>query len=361
MKYDRDFFGLVLDLVPDPVFVKDEQHRWIYGNQAFSKLLELDPKDYLGKTDYDFFSKANSDHYWRVDDEVFLTQKPIEIEEKFKISNSTERTLLTHKMPCYDLQNRKILIGVIKDITEKKRLQSAFHEVTRLASLGEMAAGIAHEINNPLEIIRGTSSLLRRRLQKGIVLTSQDLLQSFSTIEDTIDRIALIIKGLNFFSKRQSMEFKTRIKIADIINDTLSVSRERFKNLGIHCTTKFLDDPELECIPVQISQVLLNLLNNSCDAIRNMEQRWIRLETRAQDAYLCISITDSGTGIPQSISDRMMEPFFTTKAVSEGTGLGLSISKGIIESHSGKIVLNSQYENTQFLIYLPLYRPPQGN
>lgn len=356
--HDSEFLQLILDTIPDPVFVKNIKHQWIYGNRSFSNLLEQEPKNYLGKTDHDLFHADNADHYWRIDDQVFESQKPVEIEEAFQLRQNGERTLLTHKIPCQNAQKEKILVGVIKDITETKMAQLAAQEVARLASLGEMAAGIAHEINNPLEIIKGTASLVRRRLNKGTPVTVEDLHHSLKTIEDTSLRIASIIKGLNLFSRRQGMESKVSKKISEIIEDTLMIAREKFKINGVVFTCNLQDDPAIECHPVQISQVLLNLLNNSCDAIKNLSQRWINLSCQLQVEQVCIKITDSGTGIPVEIANRIMEPFFTTKAVNEGSGLGLSISKGIIESHKGKMLLNSQHEHTQFLVYLPLVDTP---
>lgn len=140
-----------------------------------------------------------------------------------------------------------------------------------------------------------------------------------------------------------------------IIEETLSLCREKFYNHGIQITVNI--ELELtymvECRSVEISQVFLNLLNNSHDAILDLNEKWIKIDVKDSGEYVEVSITDSGSGIPKEIQDKMMQPFFTTKEVGKGTGLGLSISRGIIDSHQGKMYIDPNNKNTCFIIKLP--------
>jgi signal transduction histidine kinase len=123
---------------------------------------------------------------------------------------------------------------------------------------------------------------------------------------------------------------------------------------GVSLNIVDFSDFTFECRASQIEQVLLNLLSNSIDSISDLPEKWIKIEILPQKDSFTLRFTDSGKGIPMQIADRIMEPFFTTKAVGKGTGLGLSISKGLIESHNGQLLYNNKSKNTEFTIQLPI-------
>ncbi len=243
-----------------------------------------------------------------------------------------------------------------QDEADKQRLINI--QASRLASLGEMASGIAHEINNPLAIIQGKSQQINRTLKRMNNQPSELTDLSNSIIENT-QRIARIIKGLRSFARDGETDPFIATDITTIVEDTISLCQTRFINHNI--IFKFPDLIELKkhqiyisCRATQIGQLILNLLNNSFDAIEHLPQKWIELKVEKTDANLIVSIIDSGSGIPDKLKNKIMQPFFTTKEVGKGTGIGLSIAQGIASAHSGNLSIDESSQNTTFILTIPL-------
>lgn len=222
----------------------------------------------------------------------------------------------------------------------------------KMASLGEMAGGIAHEINNPLAIIHGKAMQLRNAASRGDIKGEQVILVA-EKIEQTAMRISKIIKGLRTFSRNADADPFTACSVPSIIDDTLELCRERFRSHDVEVRLESIPAIAIDCRAAQISQVLLNLLNNAFDAVRSLPERWIEISVVLGKNDLSIIVTDSGQGIPPAIAEKIMEPFFTTKEVGKGTGLGLSIAKGIVEDHGGTLTLDAGHPNTRFIVKLP--------
>lgn len=223
---------------------------------------------------------------------------------------------------------------------------------SRLASLGEMSAGIAHEINNPLTVIEGKATALLRQLKNSPDFESSE--KHIRKISDMVLRISKIVAGLRAFSRDGSHENPTEFKVIKFFSDIsdLCHSNLSHKQVKIEFIT---EDPKtvLFAREVQLSQVLVNMINNSSDAIQHLDQKWIRVECLNRLDKIVLAITDSGPGIPPEIQKKMLQPFFTTKEVGKGTGLGLSISIGIIEAHGGSLTYCQNSPNTRFEILLP--------
>lgn len=249
-------------------------------------------------------------------------------------------------------------VGIVVDETERRahgamlereRLRAI--EASKMASLGEMAGGIAHEINNPLAIIVGNASHIRKRED-----TPADVRHKADRIEHTAQRIAKIIRGLRAFARNADQDPLQPVHLAGVIEDTLALCSERFRNHGVQLDVHGKIDAIVNCRPSQISQVLLNVLNNAHDAVQGQTSPWVSLHLETTVSTISIAVTDSGRGIPANIADRIMEPFFTTKEVGKGTGLGLSIAKGLVEDHGGRLLLDRGASNTRFVIELPTAR-----
>lgn len=231
----------------------------------------------------------------------------------------------------------------------------------KMSSLGEMAGGIAHEINNPVGIIQGKAKLLIKYIHNntynsnlGPEASQKALQEELQKIVTQTDRIAKIISGLKSFSRSAEKDPTTSANLNNLISNVQNLCSERFRHHLIKLETSPIPEVHIECREVQIEQVLLNLLNNAYDAVVSLTEKWIRLDLKIIDQTLQITLTDSGTGIPSHIVEKMMQPFFSTKEVGKGTGLGLSISKGIIEQHQGNLRYDSTSTNTRFVIELPL-------
>ncbi len=224
-----------------------------------------------------------------------------------------------------------------------------------LSSLGEMAAGIAHEINNPLTIINSSSHLIRKQLKK----EDPDFERIERVLQDndrTVARITKIISGLRNLSRDSSNEEMQASNLSQVFEDVLSLSVDKFRRKGIEF--EFDQDHDIltmpfKCRQVQLSQVFINLLNNSADALEELEDKWVKVWFESSPSFITVHVEDSGPGIPDEIAKKIFNPFFTTKGVGKGTGIGLSLSKRIVEDHRGTLELLKN-GNTHFVIRLPL-------
>lgn len=229
----------------------------------------------------------------------------------------------------------------------KEQLTKNLH-TARLAAVGELAADVAHEVNNPLTVI----DLHAARLKKELNL-NPGMVNSIDKIQLMIKRIGKIIKGLKSMSRDGNSDPMIAFPAHCILEDVKALVEMKLRANEIDFEI-IVPDPSPIVIgrEVQISQVLVNLVGNAVDAISQMENKWVKLEVKCDPDFIVFSVTDSGNGIPVDIVEKIMNPFFTTKDVNKGTGLGLSISKNIIEEHGGILEYNSHHQHTQFIFTL---------
>ncbi len=246
-----------------------------------------------------------------------------------------------------------IFIPGLRRAHELEALRASQISMSKLSALGEMAAGVAHEINNPLAIIKNLSSQMNEMLAENDF--NRGLFQEMTQkIEKTSDRIAKIVRGLRTFSRNGSKDEFQNVNIKHIVEETIALCKERFANNRIILT---LDEIPADLIfngrETEISQVILNLLNNAYDAIEVLPEKWVKISVFDQPTTIEIRVTDSGKGIPESERQKVFQPFYTTKEIGKGTGLGLSVSIGIIKAHGGDLSIDGNYPNTCFVIQLP--------
>lgn len=351
-------YQTIFDHLPLGIIELDHAYRFIEANQAFLSMMgytlpelrKLTVTDITHPDDLEVSRNAVSD---------FNSNKInlLKLEKRYIKKNG--ETIWTRLNACLIKEapdSKPRFMATIEDCTEQKSLEAKLIYSSKMSALGEMASGMSHEINNPLAIITGFSSVIRSQLAKSpdninIEKTTDKLLQ----IEETVRRVSKIVKGLKTFAKSSESEPKRPVPISQIIDDTLSLCQERLKANGIEFTIQKPSDEQILCNSNQLTQVLLNLIGNSFDAIHKNNTKWIEIQTTKTGKLLQLSVTDSGTGINAPTKDRMMEPFFTTKEVGKGIGLGLSISKGIIDGHHGKLFYDPHSPNTRFVIELPIY------
>lgn len=250
-----------------------------------------------------------------------------------------------------------LLIGLNYFIHQRlEKLNGHLLYNAKMVALGEMCGGVAHEVNNPLAIIHGHVVRLSKNLDEGII-DPENIRKSLTLIDKTVERIAKIIRGLKKISRESSGDPSEKVTARSIVSDSLSICRQRLINNSIELhfdEQQTALDSILCCQPVQISQVIVNLINNAHDAIKDSESPWIKLEVHKKEKYVEFSISDSGKGIPKEIRNRIFNPFFTTKPVGQGTGLGLSLSYSIIKNHGGELMIDHKAANTKFHFTLPV-------
>jgi C4-dicarboxylate-specific signal transduction histidine kinase len=267
-----------------------------------------------------------------------------------------------------DKQGKPVrMIGSSIDITklvcleeQQKEQQKKYVNSSKLSALGEMAGGISHEINNPLAIIIGLVLQMRSLLSKN-PLSREKLSEILSKVETHAHRIVKIVKGLRNISRDADNDPMEIFLVSQAIQDTMELCQERFKAQSIDLRVEVTIGPDTALFgrSIQISQVLINLLNNAFDAAMDRPEKWVELKVQSTDASLLFYVKDSGPGIAHSIAEKMMQPFFTSKQVGQGMGLGLSIAKSIIDAHGGHLHYDAQSPHTLFVIELPLHRGSQ--
>ncbi len=272
-------------------------------------------------------------------------------------SKSEERRLLLEQTNL-DLNVRSQELAAMNEALEEQ--QKILAHSAKMSALGEMAGGIAHEINSPLGIITIHANQLERLQRRG-TLTPQLLEERAQLIAATAKRIGDIIKGLRAFAREGERDPFLFTSLSSIIQDALVLCESRFKNFNTTLeVTRIPAGLELECRSVQISQVILNILNNSFDAVQELPEKWVKLDISETRDLLTLSFTDSGTGIPIETQSKLFQPFFTTKEVGKGTGLGLSISKGIVNAHHGSLEYDPSSQHTRFIVTLPKRQNKDG-
>ena len=290
------------------------------------------------------------------------------IEYRFRGADGAYRWILSKGRHVLDESGR--VVGMAGWLTDIQELRGAIDELrhrdqiiqqqqvkiiasAKMSSLGEMAGSIAHEVNNPLAIICMSAAQildghgLREPLPAMIT-------ENAERIDKTARRIHEIVKGLRAFSRDGAKDPFLRANLSTVIADTVALCRARFLAGGVELRVREdAEMPVLECRSVQISQVMLNLLCNAFDAVKNQNSAWVELSTQRTLNGARISIMDSGAGIPAAVAERMMTPFFTTKNVGDGTGLGLSIVQGLLADHGAALEYDADSAHTRFTFVIP--------
>lgn len=348
-------------------------------NDSAKNALQYEEKEVIGKMNPGIFHLASevilkaeelSKNYGRPISpgfDVFVTKALIDgidcNEWTYVRKDGTQFPVKLTVTPILDELNNLVgFVGIGEDQTEQKLLAKTvedqkiqFIHTAKMTSLGEMAGGVAHEINTPLTVILNKAKNAKRSILNPETKI-EEVIHDLDKIEATSLKIAKIINGLKRFSRNADRDQKIPTSLLNIIEDTLELCHEkiRFGQIKIEIIGNW--DIVIACKASQISQVFLNLIGNSIDAIESLDAKWIELKIENNDHQVFITLKDSGKGIDFDVAQKLMQPFFTTKEVGKGTGLGLSISKGIVEDHGGTLTYVSQENHTTFLLTFPIYK-----
>jgi C4-dicarboxylate-specific signal transduction histidine kinase len=231
--------------------------------------------------------------------------------------------------------------------SKNKKLQAM--KTTNIATLSNMASGVAHEINNPLTIINGCTSKMLKLHSMG-KLDEQSLNSNMNKIFQTTQRIAGIIRSLRIFSRDGSSDERKVFNIDEIIQDTLNFVGEQFKQDGINLEiSSNINNILVWGQRTELSQALLHIVRNAYDAVAAQDQKNITISIIELAGSFILKVTDNGEGISKEALNKVFEPFFTTKQIKKSTGLGLTMAKTIVESHGGRIFIEQTSNSTSVL------------
>ena len=377
--------------LPDLIMIIDQNGRILKGNFQIEELVKLHGEDLL----YFPVSRLFSEESWKQFHKYLAQVSSSTNSEKtieFELSTDGQRTNLKHyhwKLSLLEgLKSQTQLVTVVgHDITEIKKMfreiqesheklnsysddlkkligvideqNSQIMESSQLVQLGEMAGGIAQEISLPINALKTHADKMNKAISAenggSDKIEESTLMQSATTITQTVDEVSRVIKTMRFLSRSGKNDPFEIVNIKQVVEDSLVYFKGKFERNGIDLMIDFeKEDVWVQCKAVQISQIIINLLNNCNDFVSHLDEKWVKVELfEYQEDWIIISITDSGKGIPKNIAQMMFKPFYSTKKGHSGLGVGLSTSEVIAKEHGGKIWLDENSENTKIVIKLP--------
>lgn len=334
-------FKSILDACPDPIVFLDKDKKIIFQNEQFLEYFDC-IQDIRERFDLGALLKGKTHFHGEVSTQTkLMDEHPFLF--NYKTIDINDHT--NHFLSFTDLKNLKDKENIIED----QRHQVI--EKTRLAALGEMAAGIAHEINNPLTIIHSNNSIISKNL-KADKLQTELFIKLIDKNSKQVHRITSIISALRNLSRGMANDDSEVFSVDEVLEEVmnLSVLRDTGRKIEFkHTKTKY----RVFANRGHVVQIILNLVNNAMDEIENLKSPWIEFYSDIKDGNIEIHVKDCGHGIDQKTVNKIFTPMFTTKEVGKGTGLGLSLSKTYAEQNNGQLIYDASHSNTCFKLILP--------
>jgi histidine kinase len=348
----------IFNNIPNPVFVLDPQTLEILDcNDSVTAVYGYRRHELLGRSFMDLF--------WERPAPAFMAGlKSATVIERAKHRDKEGRKRYTNiRVSPSEYGGRKVLLVTISDITQRLEAEQQLIQAGKMATLGEMATGMAHELNQPLSVIKTASSFFMRKLRAKQPIEEGVLLTLSEEIDRHVQRAAKIIDHMRQFGRKSDPNL-VRVQINDVLTQAFDIFSQQLKVRGIDVVWDVAPDlPMVMGDPNRLEQVFINLLINARDAIEahgtgplaESQPRMIRLSSSRHGRMVEVRVCDTGIGIPQELHERIFEPFFTTKKVGEGTGLGLSISYGIVKECNGEIYARPNPEGGAcFILEFPI-------
>ncbi len=347
---------------PNPIFVIDTETFEILDiNSRVAENYGYTRKELLGKS---FLKLGDSEDETIAQGLEEISKDRSKLLSKKRHYKKDGKTIYVNINVCYAIYSYKdVLLASATDITESIEKETQLIQAGKMATLGTMAAGMAHEINQPLNVIQICADLFLKMVKKGQTISSEDIEEMANDITANVERAAGVIKHVRDFARQSERDLK-KTQINDPINDVFKVLGHQ---LSVHNIEVELDlDPEIQEIKAEhnrLEQVFINLVNNAIDAMDEKSEKnpsgavekKLRIETFNENGYAVARISDTGVGMTDEVKEKLFEPFFTTKETGKGTGLGNSISYGIISDYKGTIDVESEKgKGSVFTIKFPV-------
>ncbi len=354
----------IFNNIPNPVFVLDMDTLDIIDCNDSVKVVYGYAKDDIINTSFlNLFLEEEKDRYaTSLKNGTMLTQ--------VKHLNHKGMTLFVNiRISLAEYPGKKVLLVTTSDITKRLETEQQLIQASKMATLGEMATGIAHELNQPLSVIKTASSFFIRKIDREEPIKEDVLFNVLHKVDNNVDRATRIINHMRQFARKSNLDL-VKVQINDVLRNAFEIFSQQLKLRGIEVIWDIQKSlPKIQADPGRLEQVFINLLINARDAI---EERWgpqiiekavkkIVLKTRSENRTVFCEVCDTGKGVPPAMADKIFEPFFTTKEVGKGTGLGLSISYGIVKECGGKIqVKPHKPEGACFTVTFPVPESTHG-
>jgi len=353
--------GDMLDTTPSCFKIVDRAGALLFMNRRGLDLIEAeDLSSVFGANVYDLVESSHRAKFVSFNERVCDGETGSLVFEIVGL-NGTRRWMETWAAPHQLPQGERVQVAITNDISERvtvqeqvERQQRELRQAQKLAAVGEFAAGLGHEINNPLAIISGTAGLLVAEYADGEQPEADRVRQDLEKIEATAIRIRNIADGLKVLTREDDESPRVVVNLSEIVRQTGELCEPLLRSNGVRFEVDVPDHLEVVTNPVQVEQVLMNLISNALHAVRDLEDPWISVRAGPADSGLVrLRVTDAGHLLDPEVIERMLDPFFTTKDVGEGTGLGLSVSRALMESLGGLLTFDGAAENTTFCIDVP--------
>jgi two-component system, cell cycle sensor histidine kinase and response regulator CckA len=359
LREQREFLRDVIDAAPNLIFVKDWNGTFRLVNKAMAAAYGTTVDGLEGKTDADFNSDADQVRKFLEDDRRVMRKREelVVPEEQLTLASGETRWMQAVKRPLVSGDGETAyLLGIATDITERKKNEQAILEAetqlvqsAKLASLGTLAAGVAHELNQPVAIIRG----ITQQLQDMDELDAE-VRDDLKLVEGQTSRMMKIINHLRTFCRSSSPSLE-RVNVNEIIENCFILVGVQLKEHNVEISLDLADPaPAVLGDANELEQVLLNLITNARDALQGCDGAKVSLRTSDEDGFTVLEFRDNGPGVPEKLVQHIFDPFFTTKEPGKGTGLGLSISQSIIRKHKGTLEVRNE-GGAVFRIRIPAY------
>jgi PAS domain S-box-containing protein len=346
LKQQKAFIDRIIDTTPNSVIVINKDSIIQLANKAFNIMFHKNGNEVIGESIKKILPVEIL--IQGIDEAKSHNEPHIKNEFKYHIEGHEYIFLLD----ILHMQSDEVLL-IMTDVTEERNRQERLYLTDRLASVGEMASGVAHELNNPLTSIIGLSELLKRQE------TKEDIKEDLNSINSEAKRCAAIVKNLLTFARKHTLK-KELIQLESVLEDVLRLRSYEHKVNNITVVTRFQKRlPKIMCDQFQIQQVFLNIIINAEQAMIEAHQKGIlTISTEKTEEYVRVLFSDDGPGILPENMRKIFAPFFTTKEVGKGTGLGMSICYGIITNHKGRIYAESELgQGAIFTVELPVLIP----